>query len=680
MGSQMQDVSTNLMAEPVTQKTSQRSDRLPPHVEAVRPLIEQAEVISFDVFDTLLIRPFARPIDVFALMERQSGIEGFHDARILAERLAREKNHARCGSAEVTLDEIYLNIKLAGLGETSIDALKALELKIESETLKRSPAIGAIYDFARSLGKKVIAISDMYLPASLISSVLTKNDLSVDDVFVSCEHRASKHEGTLYEIASRSIGVETSRIAHFGDNYRADCSEALKAGVVGYFIPSVLDQLYRDSRFNQTALHKLSQSSDPSHGANRNLFASLTLAFIAQFRVRNPEAPIARLFGAMYGGPLVTGFAAWLSTVMQIDQIAHLRLATRDGYITKEIWDILALQGRASILQSSRRLTMVPAFYTAFEKEIGSVLNTSTACTLRECIKRLGLGEGEAELLNSIAVYTPLDSVLDNPAKIAAAMTALRECRPIWQRIAAREMNAYKLYLKDEGFDIEHDAMADCGWALTSQRRTELILGKKFRGYYVGTLEHAYMHDDVRSFLFHQGQDKNWVRIAERGVELLELAFASSQEQISHFEEGEDGVKPVPTQHQKQYEILIGNFVRQMQDEERLFAGHFGPCVSYVTLTEMRDSLRDLFDSLVNMPTQYEYEELALLPHSRELGASGFATIGTFWSTQNGHYAEASHISTWRDYLRLGLISFRQEGLRLTWMRAKRVLRRRLGR
>lgn len=676
----MQDVSMYPMAEPEVNVISHQPGKLPAHVEAVRPLIEQAEIVSFDVFDTLLVRPFARPVDVFTLMERQSGVKGFHDARILAERLAREKNHARSGSAEVTIDEIYQQIKLPGLGQTSFRALKALELTTEGEILKRSPAIGPIYDLARSLGKKVIAVSDMYLPATMISSVLARNGLAVDEIFVSCEHQTSKHESTLYEVVARSCGVDTARITHIGDNYKADCEAALKAGVVGYHIPSVLDQLFRDGRFNQLALHKHFQVQKHGADTSPNLFASLALAFIAQFRARHPEAPIARVFGAMYGGPLVTGFAAWLNAVMQIDQVAHLRLATRDGYITKEVWDILGLPGRASVMQSSRRLTMVPAFHTAFEKEIGSVLSTSAACTLRECVQRLGIGAGEAELLNALSIYTPLDRVLDTPAKTAAALIAMKECRPIWRRIAAREMSAYQHYLKDEGFDPALDAMADCGWALTSQRRTELILGEKFRGYYVGTLEHAYMHDDIRSFLFHHGQDRNWVRLAERGVELLELAFASTHAQISHFEESEDGVRPVSTQHQKQYEILIGNFVAQMQDEIRLFAEHFKPSVSHITLNEMRDTLYDLFSSLITAPTNYEYEELALLPHSRELGASGFATIGTFWSTQNGHYAEVQQPTSWRSYIRLGLISFRQEGLRLTWMRAKRVLRRHLKR
>ena len=60
------------------------------------------KVVSFDLFDTLLIRPFARPTDLFRLMERFYDVPGFADRRIQAERDARKMiGHG------VTLEDIY---------------------------------------------------------------------------------------------------------------------------------------------------------------------------------------------------------------------------------------------------------------------------------------------------------------------------------------------------------------------------------------------------------------------------------------------------------------------------------------------------------------------------------------------------------------------------------------------
>jgi hypothetical protein len=120
-------------------------------------------------------------------------------------------------------------------------------------------------------------------------------------------------------------------------------------------------------------------------------------------------------------------------------------------------------------------------------------------------------------------------------------------------------------------------------------------------------------------------------------------------------------------------------FIQQMQTQICNFADFLKPVVNVLTLDELREGLMILFNALVSQPTPYEYHELAALPHNRELGASGFATIGTFWAVGGSQYTSTVHITSWRDYARLGWMSLKQAGLEATWMRAKRVLRRKLG-
>lgn len=643
---------------------------LPAYIEDVKWLITQAEVISFDVFDTLLIRPFSDPKDVFWLIERQTETKGFHDARVLAENLARDEKFRNSGNYEVTLEQIYAQIKLPQFSEEKINSLKDKELQIEENILKRSPYVEGIYDFAVSLGKRIIAISDMYLSKDFITCVLLKNKFHVEQVFVSCEYGASKHEGSLYDIAGKILNIPKNRILHFGDNFKSDYSSALKAGFVAYFIPSLQEQLLQDERFNQDAIRSMM-----SNGSG-NLFTSLILSFTAQFKAKNPQISIAKLFGAMYAGPLVSGFASWLNLVMHIDQTSHLRFATRDGYITKEVWDILGFNSKASVFHSSRRLTLIPSLVNNYQKEINTLITTNKSCTIRECIERLNFGESQIELLDALSAYVSIDKELNTPSIISKAINALNECKPILLRIALKELNSYKYYLEFEKFDPKQDALVDCGWALSSQRRTEIILKEKIKGYYIGTLAHAYMHDGIRSFLFHHGQNRDWIKIAEAGVELLELPFASNKKQVNNFEMINGNLKPIMTENEKQYAIVIDNFVMGMQSEIKLFAQYFAPYTKIVTQDELRSSLFDLFNNLVNKPTLYEASGLSSLPHNRELGASDFATIGTFWITNNGQHADFQHKTTWHDYIKLGWLSYRQVGFALTWSRTKRVLRR----
>ena len=53
--------------------------------------IDLAKVVSFDIFDTLVFRIYRKPTDLFLHLERASGRKGFANARIKAERIAREE-------------------------------------------------------------------------------------------------------------------------------------------------------------------------------------------------------------------------------------------------------------------------------------------------------------------------------------------------------------------------------------------------------------------------------------------------------------------------------------------------------------------------------------------------------------------------------------------------------------
>ena len=65
------------------------------------------DVISFDVFDTLLVRRCLEPSDVFTAIERESRRKGYAKARIKAERRANRCVSSGSMHGETSLDEIY---------------------------------------------------------------------------------------------------------------------------------------------------------------------------------------------------------------------------------------------------------------------------------------------------------------------------------------------------------------------------------------------------------------------------------------------------------------------------------------------------------------------------------------------------------------------------------------------
>ena len=76
----------------------------------LKQLIDEAEVISFDVFDTLLFRITARPEAIFELMGQKIGIADFEDFRRKKQQEISESLVKRKEAPHADLDKIYAYI------------------------------------------------------------------------------------------------------------------------------------------------------------------------------------------------------------------------------------------------------------------------------------------------------------------------------------------------------------------------------------------------------------------------------------------------------------------------------------------------------------------------------------------------------------------------------------------
>ena len=163
--------------------------------EWLKPIATKYSVISFDIFDTLLKRDVYKPKDLFELIEQGycsnlslksdlSVLQGFAEKRILAERSARDLVKNR----EATLDEIYQN--LCGYSEDETKELKELEMIAESRIICDNPLIHSFYSWCIEQGKKVLLISDMYLPKAFIQKLLNENGYSgYNNIYISNRNR-----------------------------------------------------------------------------------------------------------------------------------------------------------------------------------------------------------------------------------------------------------------------------------------------------------------------------------------------------------------------------------------------------------------------------------------------------------------------------------------------------------
>ena len=136
-------------------------------LEALKYKINTHKIISFDIFDTLLLRPYVRPIDLFLHIERLSNKEGFFNARIKAENNARIHIKDKDKTLEdITLDDIYNEI------DDNYKDFKQLEINLETQILQQNHEIFEVFEYAKEQGKKIIITSDMYLNKNILENIL----------------------------------------------------------------------------------------------------------------------------------------------------------------------------------------------------------------------------------------------------------------------------------------------------------------------------------------------------------------------------------------------------------------------------------------------------------------------------------------------------------------------------
>lgn len=188
--------------------------------------LSQYDVVSFDVFDTLIFRPYEKPTDLFFELEKENGLFDFHDVRIQSEIDARSLS--KKGHQEVDIQDIYEEVEKHY--KFKKEEYVRREIDKEVSICYANPDFLDVCRLLSIKGVKMIAVSDMYLPAKVIRTILEKcGYTNINDIYVSCEYGAGKYDGSLQRVVHERIGLE-KKIIHIGDNYGSDVKNSNRAG------------------------------------------------------------------------------------------------------------------------------------------------------------------------------------------------------------------------------------------------------------------------------------------------------------------------------------------------------------------------------------------------------------------------------------------------------------------
>lgn len=314
--------------------------------DVLKRLISNVDIISFDIFDTLLLRPYVRPVDLFLHIEKHYNTPFFMICRTGAERNARKKNSHK---EDITLDEIYSEI------DDCFRHLKQVELDWELMVLRPNSEMKAVWDFARKNGKKIVVASDMYLPTKFIADVLQKNGFEdYDKLYVSGDINQTKARGTMFDTIIRDMNVPANKILHIGDNKKSDYKRPREHGLRAYLYP----HLTRTYLKNNIRIDKFYRKQDD------NLGASVLVAISAmRNQAEHMGIPVAKNYweklGYDYGGPVIYGYTRWIERMAQNQNIDHLMFVARDGYSLQRVFNTFNNTIKNSYVYAPRFLNLI---------------------------------------------------------------------------------------------------------------------------------------------------------------------------------------------------------------------------------------------------------------------------------------------------------------------------------
>ena len=217
--------------------------------------IKHYQIVSFDIFDTLILRNLLFATDIFRVMaEKIQALYGISDFHFIRENIERDvRSHS--SYEDITFDEIYTEIA-SRYPDWPIDKLKQLEIQCELEFCQQNSFIKILFDTAVSLNKKIFLISDMYLPKTVVEGLLQKCGYTgYNRIYISGEIRKAKSTGSLFREILDESGVCASDWLHIGDNGHSDGYIPRQYGITAAVYHCPLERFFQE----RSRLHKLKE-------------------------------------------------------------------------------------------------------------------------------------------------------------------------------------------------------------------------------------------------------------------------------------------------------------------------------------------------------------------------------------------------------------------------------------
>lgn len=528
-------------------------------INKIEHALMRYDVISFDIFDTLIKRNVNEERDVFYCIQDElvekygNDLSDFANNRIQIEKRLRQQ--VVSGKHDVQREEIILKDIYALLDDiymaNGYENIHLIDYEIQKELdlCVANKSIQALYNKALECGKKVIIVSDMYLDEKTIRCILDKcGYCGYSDLYLSASYDKTKYFGSLYEVIRKKYSEE--KILHIGDNVKSDWYMAKKSG---------LDSLLVYKNIDHTIYWK---SSKLIKNDSRKNYLELKKIISNVGEKLNPYQRI----GYEILGPLLYGFCYYLHQEFVEKKFNKVFFFSRDGLIIQKVYNMLfpdddieqcymyvsrlsVSMGLMSLAQDFDDIldVMKPFLHDTTLGFVGRLCNFDSDKYIEEL--------KDNNLTSTDDIYS-----LEDEKKIAFYNIVLSiggayfEEQYIW----------LKEYLSQISF-CGNIAVVDIGWNATSQKLLEKVLDveTKVSGYYVGVFNSFRIKDEKNSirngYLFSPGVNEEYYYMTRLTLLVYDLLFISTEGSTIGYKKKDGIIGPIfgePDYHEESKRIV----------------------------------------------------------------------------------------------------------------------------
>ena len=495
--------------------------------------IDESEAVSFDLFDTLLVRNVSSLDDLLSIIDirlrdKNINITDFGNIRTRAEKKLSIGRAPR-------LDEIYGEV-LNSTNELNADAgeLSIIEYAVDLDTIEARREMVTLVNEIIEMGKPVYITSDCYYSKTQLQEILKIIGVNkVTDIIVSCEYDTSK-TGNLFEKLIAIAG--TKNIIHIGDDIVADEESAKRHGIKAFRIYSAIELLELIGGLN--LLYNDQSLSDRIRIGmfTANLFNS-PFQFEDDCKYINVNSSFD--IGYLFVAPMVMDFTRWFEEKTIELGIENRWLCARDGFLLKRLYEVMYPDVRAEY------------FYTSRISAIRAGMNSHEDIEYVDSMKFTGEVEDNLRTRFGIDTACISDDDIDEDE-----LGLLKYVKPIIQNsIVKRENN--KKYINSLNVRDGDISLFDFVAKGTSQLYLQKLVNNHIKGLYFMQLEPQFMKDmNLDIIPFYKEEEREKSAIFENYY-ILETLLTSPEASVDEFDDNGAPVFTIETRSESDIDCVM---------------------------------------------------------------------------------------------------------------------------